>query len=286
MRAELFSRWQPKMNAFLFQPVDARAVAWLRIAFALALPFFFWSDYFIRPDPVPKPLVWVYEHVIQTFCYWLAVVALCVPLAFGWRSRLFGCLLFLMLVPLDFWCPGPVSRQVLLFSFLAFLCLRSDTVRVPWRIVDRSRLHSAGPVWPVRLIQLQLTLLYGGNAVAKSSASYLRGDVLMEYSISLTSFKLDMSGGVLELGPIAIPVALAAVGSALIEYFLATAFWFGRWKWIAAIVGIVFHWLLTFILTIFKLNFASIFLYLAFLLPLIPDDPAVGRPGSKIDPMN
>ena len=263
-------RWQSEINAFLFRPVDACATAWFRIAFAVALPLFFWSHGLTGPRSAPEPILWIYHHVILTFGYWLAVVALCVPLALGWRPRLFGFLLVLMLLPMDFLSRGRQSRQVLLFALCAFSFLRSGAVRIPWRITDRSRLSSAGPSWPVRLIQLQLTLLYGVNAVAKSSPSYLRGDVLMDMSISLPNFMVDLSGGMLELGPIAMPLVLAAVGSTFTEYFLAIGFWLGRWKWMAAVVGLGFHVVLTFIVQIFMLHLAAIFLYLSFLLPLVP----------------
>jgi hypothetical protein len=282
VRISTFNRWRSEINAFLFLPVDACATAWFRIAFAVALPFFFWSSGLMGPQSAPEPIIWIYKHVILTFGYWLAVVALCVPLALGWRPRLFGFLLVLMLLPMDFLSRGGPSRQVLLFALLAFSCLRSDAVRIPWRIADWSRIRSAGPSWPVRLIQLQLTLLYGANAVAKSSPSYLRGDVLMDMSISLPNFKVDLSGGMLELGPIAIPVVLAAVGGTLTEYFLAIGFWLGRWKWMVAIVGLGFHVVLIFIVQIFMLHLAAIFLYLAFLLPLVSRSGWAGQRESEI----
>ena len=283
MRISTSNRWQSEINAILFPPVDACATAWFRIAFAVALPFFFWSHGLTGPQSAPEPIIWVYKHVILTFGYWLAVVALCVPLALGWRPRLFGLLLVLMLLPMDFLSRGRQSRQVLLFALLAFSCLRSDAVRKPWRIAERSRIRSAGPSWPVRLIQLQLTLLYGANAIAKSSPSYLRGDVLMGMAIAMPNFNVDLSRGMLELGPIAIPVVLAAVGGTLTEYFLAIGFWLGRWKWMVAIVGLGFHVVLTFIVQISMLHFAAIFLYLAFLLPLVPGNGWAGQRESEIN---
>lgn len=276
-------RWRQALNGFLFQPVDARAAAWFRMAFAVALPWFFWSRGLRGPDGATAPVRWLYEHVFLSFGYWLAVLALCVPMAWGWRPRLVGCLLVLVLLPLDFLSVGSTSRLVMLFALLAFSCVRSDAVRIPWRASDRSRLHGAGPSWPVRLMQLQLTLLYGANAIAKSSPSYLRGDVLMDYSIALPNFRVDLSGGMLELGPVAVPVVLAAVASAFTEYFLAIGFWFGRWKWITALVGLGFHFSLTFIVQIFMLHYATVFLYLAFLLPLVGRNVPAGH-GGKTDP--
>jgi hypothetical protein len=249
--------------------VDAGSAAWLRIAFAATLPFFFWSFGLSGPQSAPAAIVWVYEHVILSFGYWLAVVALSALLALGWRPRLVALLLVLLLLPLDFLSRGRQSRQVLLCALLAFSFVRSDALRMPWRAADVTT-KSAGPSWPVRLIQLQLAILYGANAIAKSSLAYLRGDVLMGMSIALPNFKLDLSQGVLDLGLVAIPVALAAVASTVMEYFLAVGFWVWRWRWLVAVLGVAFHIALTFVMQIFKLDLASIFLYLAFLLPLVP----------------
>jgi hypothetical protein len=164
---------------------------------------------------------------------------------------------------------GPVSRQVLLFSLLAFSFVPSGTVKVPWSSKHRGSFIHAGPCWPIRLIQLQLTFLYGANALAKSSPMYLRGEALMDMSVTQSNFNVDLSSGTLVLGVIAMPVALAAVLSMLAELTLALGFWFKRLRWIVFLLGISFHLVLMKIVTIFMLHYASIFLYLAFLLPLI-----------------
>ena len=180
---------------------------------------------------------------------------------------------------------GQQSRTVLGFALAAFAFLRSDAARSPW--MPRSGTadeRSAGPSWPIRLIQLDLTVVYGVNALAKSRPHYLSGDALVDMSAALPNFLVDLRGGSLELGPLAIPVAVAAVSSAAVEWFLALGFWVHRWRWIVAAVGIAFHWALTFIVQIFMLNFASMFLYLAFLLPLVKRSATqgAGTPASAL----
>lgn len=271
MITSLLNRGQSGLNAFLFHPLNARGAAWFRIAFAVALPFFFWSRGLTGPHSFHEEITWIFNTVILSIEYWLAIVGLCVPLALGWRPRLCAFLLLLMLLPMAFLSRGNQSRQVILCALFAFSFIRSGAVRLPWRQEsDSTLLINAGPSWPLRLIQLQLTFLYGANAIAKSTSSYLSGDILMAMSISLPNFKVDMSDGFLDLGPIAIPVIFAGIGSTLMEYFLAVGFWLGRGKWVVAGVGVGFHLSLLFIMQIFKLDLAAIFLYLAFLLPLLP----------------
>lgn len=263
--------WKSRGDDFLFRPVDARAAAWMRIAFAIIIPVGFWSQGMGGPVAASASISWWYQNVFLTFGYWGAIVALCGLLGMGWRPRLCAGLLVLIVVPLVFLAPGYPSRQVLFFALLAFSLVRSGVVRFPWRNSGPKILSSAGPGWPIRLIQLQLSVLYGLNALAKSRPGYLAGDNLMDMSLVLPNFLVDMTDGFLRLGPITLPVGVAAVVSALAELFLAVGFWLRpSWrKWVACF-GVGFHLLLTFIVDIHLLHVVSVFLYLAFLLPLIP----------------
>ncbi|MCZ6672299.1 MAG: hypothetical protein O7C75_05095, partial [Verrucomicrobia bacterium] len=149
------------IDRFLFQSLDARSVAWFRIAFAIVLPWFFWSRGHQPTPAVPETLHWLYEHFFVSPGHYLMVVCLCGLLAIGWRPRICGFMLFFLLLPLDFVTSGPISRQVLLFALLAFAFIPSGAVKIPWISNNRGRFVDAGPCWPVRLIQLQLTFLYG-----------------------------------------------------------------------------------------------------------------------------
>lgn len=271
------------LDAFLFSRVDARAAAWFRIAFAAAIPFFFRSRGPSAPGWASGQTAWIYENVFLTSEYMLLIVVLCALLAIGWHSRAVAFLLVVVLVPLDWLDVGRQSRQVILSAFLSFSFVRSDTIRFPWTR-DAPAEIDAGPAWPIRLIQLQLAILYGVNAIAKSSPYYLRGDALMDMSAELANFRVDLSTGALHLGMLAIPVAVLGTAGALMEYFLATAFWVRRLRWVAAISGIVFHIVLTRIVSIFMLDYVTIFLYLAFLLPLIK--PASSAPDRSSRPLS
>jgi len=263
-------RWRDRLDRFLFVPVDGSAAAWFRIAFAVVVPYMFWSGGLSAPDG-PRSIQRLYDDVFLRPGYWLLALAVSVILAFGWKSRVIGVTLAVVLLPLAF-APGATrSRQVILTALVAFCFLRSDVVR--WPRFGRRRqgapCHSAGPAWPIRLIQLQLTLLYGINAIAKASPAYLRGDVLEGMALALPNFKAEVRFGAIDLGLIAVPVMAAGIASAMAEAALSIGFWLGRWKWLAAFFGVAFHVSLRFIIDIYKLDAATVFLYLAFLLPLV-----------------
>jgi hypothetical protein len=126
---------------------------------------------------------------------------------------------------------------------------------------------SAGPIWPIRLIQLQLSALYAVNALAKTTPAYLSGDVLVGMSLMLPNMRLDLSDRFQEIGPLALPVWLLASASTVAEWMLALGFWFPRLQVGVALLGVAFHLSARFVITIFALDLASVFLYLAFLLP-------------------
>jgi hypothetical protein len=254
---------------FFFAPVNATHAARFRIALAVTLPVFFWSNGLeLSQEWITVPwLSELYEHIFLTTPYWLLIIGVILLFGAGWRSRATGLSLVLILLPFDFLSDGQLSRQVILFALFAFLFLRSDTRLSLRRSSQEDEPISAGPIWPIRLIQLQLSVLYGVNALAKTTPEYLSGEVLIAMSQTLRNFLVDLSDGYLHFGPLATPVALVALASVVIEYYLAIGFWFRRLRIITAAVGVGFHLILMMIIEIHMLDWASMFLYLAFLLP-------------------
>ena len=256
-----------RMDRFLFSPLNAKSVAWFRLALAIVIPWFFWSQGYQPKAIVPEFLHPTYDHVFISKGHFLALVCLCGGLFVGWKPRLCLILIFIMVFPLAFLNSGHVSRPVFLFVIAAFAFVPSGTVRFPWQASEGSQ--EGGPCWPIRFIQIVLTVLYGVNALAKSSPFYLSGDALIDMSITRTNFLIDMSSGYFSLAMLTLPVGLAAVLSTLSEYLLAIGLWSKRWRFMVAAFGVVFHGVLYFVVDIHMLHFASLFLYLAFLLPLV-----------------
>ena len=222
------------MTGFLFAPVDPGTVRLFRALLAAFTTFAFW----------PSPL-----HPARP-AHWAAAVVALALFGMGWRPRLTGLVALALLVPLAVHVGGARAGRHLLICALLATAL--------W--------DGPGPIWPLRLVQLQISLVYGVNAIAKSTGHYLSGDALVGMS-SLPNFVADFSDGYWHVGSLAVPVMALAVASTIVEYFLATAFWIPRLPWVAAGVGVAFHLLSTAVVQIFMLDVISIFLYLAFLLP-------------------
>jgi hypothetical protein len=258
-----------QLERFVFEPVSARSAAIFRFTLAGMLAWAFHS-LSLQPAPPLSALpgaLWTYSHIILRRRYFLVIGVLLVAFAAGARPRIVGSILFLLLLPLASLTAGQQSRQVLLTALLAFLMLRSDG-RWSWRALRGGEpRESAGPIWPIRLIQIQVTLIYGVNALAKLTSAYLSGQILLGMSRMHPNFLVDLSDGFLHVVSFRLPVTIAATAVVLIEAFLAVGFWIPRLVWPTAVVGVAFHLLLQRIVQIYMLDLATMFLYLAFLLP-------------------
>jgi hypothetical protein len=257
-----------RLETFLFAPADARSAAIMRLLLAGMLAWAFESTG-LHPMPPLSILPGAgraYEQVFLTGWYRTAVLAAIVLLGIGWRPRMMGLILLAMLVPLASLSRGQQSRQVLLMALLSFSMLRSDAKWSLRTLLGGATAPSAGPMWPIRLMQIQLSIVYLINVIAKSTPEYLSGDLLVGMSRMRPNFLVNLSDGYLHVSSMRLPVAWAAIGSVIVEAFLAIGFWFPRLRWFTAIVGVAFHLVLQQIVRIFMLDFASMFLYIPFLL--------------------
>ncbi len=255
-------------DRFLFASADSLSVAVFRIILAATLAANFWKVGDVtRSIDATAWLGTLYHSIFLSQSYHALCVVLIVLLAVGLWPRPIGFLLVALLAPLDFLSIGQQSRQILLFALFAFSFLFSNR-RLALRLSRIAEVPEAsGPIWPMRLIQIQLSLVYGINALAKTTPAYLSGAVLIGLSRMLPNFRGNLSEGFLHLGPIAIPVVLAACVSVAIEYMLAVGFWFQRLRWPTAALGIAFHLVLASVLRIYMLDWTSVAMYPAFLLP-------------------
>ncbi len=249
---------------FLFAPVDRRSAAAFRVALAAFTALVFWQ-------PVTQPwnivsrlpvLPALYEHVFASTGYLVLRLGLLALFALGWRPRAMGLLAAVVCVPFVAGSGVSQSRQVLIFTLVAFSMLRSDGC-----FSIRAASSDVGPMWPIRLIQMQLSLLYGVNVIAKLTPAYLRGDVLVRLSERMPNFLVDLSSGALAVGPVGIPGWLLAVAVVVVEAVLAVGFWVPGFRVATAALGVAFHFAASFIIRIAWLGWTSMFLYLVFLLP-------------------
>jgi hypothetical protein len=253
-------------EAFLFQQVDAVTVARFRVLVSLFLAYALWPrgvslSSELNGWPV---LAQLYRDVFLSTPYRVVVYGTILWFAVGWCPRIGGVVLFCLMLPNEFLSKGRVSGQLLLTVVLLTSLLRTAPI---WRW-DEVRRRSAGPMWPIRLMQCQLTLLYGINAIRKSTLQYLSGEVLMALSASRANFLVDLTSGYMSFGSMLVPVSALAVATVAIEYWLAVGWWVPRARLPTAALGVSFHlFLKALVIRIFLLDATTMLLYLSFLLP-------------------
>ncbi|NIP30472.1 MAG: hypothetical protein GTO02_10895, partial [Candidatus Dadabacteria bacterium] len=210
-------------------------------------------------------LEFFYNKVILSDVYYVVLGVLLFVFIAGFKCRLTGIVLSLMLFPLIFMETMHVSRQLILFSLFS-VSLFPSASHINLFKLNNEHIVSA-PIWPIRLIQIHLSFLYLTNAISKTTIGYLSGDVLQYMSEILSNFLVDLSSGYLNIYNLSIPVFIFAIGTVVTEYFLAFGFWFRKTRKIAIVVGLLFHFSLKFVVKIAFLGFATVFLYLVFIIP-------------------
>lgn len=261
-------KYKSRINDFLFAQVNPPYASIFRICLSLLIVIVFLSPHisggnFLITDHGYDSL---YQSIFLTKAYLLISFVISILFGAGFYPRIFGFILAILLFPLIFILGYHVSRQILLFTLIAFSLVQSD-IRLSIKKKSFKLNSCSGPIWPIRLIQIQLSVLYGINAIAKTYPEYLSGKVLEGLSIIAPNFLVNLSDGYLHLGTLAIPVFLLAISSTLTEYILAIGFWFRRTRIPTAILGVTFHLVLMQIVAVGFLDWAAMFLYLAFLLP-------------------
>ncbi|HSG32143.1 MAG TPA: HTTM domain-containing protein [Thermodesulfobacteriota bacterium] len=258
-----------KFNKFLFSEINLFYVGIFRILLAIIILIVFF--YVNASSQILYTNFYKYFEIYDTYIItnaYLCLAAIPVILfGLGIKPRLFGFISVVLLFPLIFQYGLHISRQMLLATLLFFSFIKSDQVLSIKSILNKNINITSQPIWPVRLIQIQLSVLYLINAAFKSTPEFMSGEVLKGLSIMLPNFKVDLSSGFLDLGFITIPVAMLGIATVVSEYYLVVGFWVKKLRIFTAIFGIVFHIILKQVVDIGFLDYVAVFLYLAFLFP-------------------
>jgi hypothetical protein len=164
--------------------------------------------------------------------FWLAGTWLLAALAFavGWRTRVAGVVLMLVLVRVLTADQQAYSSHLYLLLVLisTLTCGQSSGVASLDARLDGPRERVPG--WPVWLLAVQGTLVYGYAAVDKLIPAYLSGAVLCAHF-----------GWLHHQPPPVMICAALALGSIVTELFLAFGLWRRRLWLVACAVGIGLH---------------------------------------------
>ncbi len=293
MTRQFASRW----NAFFFSEEVPYGMALVRIVLPLVLLFGVLRRFgFVRElyslDGSPAPL-WVRYGAAPLLPEMAAPVAVALfailtvslmAVSVGWRTRLsliVACVLYAYFGIMD--AVGTLTKYTVIGSHVLMLLALSDCGAV-WSVDEWVRRRNGGhnpllsgprksPVWPRRLLQLLVGLIYLGAAFTKMhTPAYFSGDQLTFWMLADMNFENPL-GGILSFYPplLTIMAYVTIIWEVLFVFLVFSPMW--RLPMLA--IGVVFHILTYFTLGLIVFPLLFLGLYFVFVEPSEAERAAV-----------
>ncbi len=277
-------------DRFWFAPLDPLPAALFRIATGTLLAFAYlasWAnwDRFYAADgmlslndpavaPVPQgwwsAFYWT-EGVLPVRAYWWVGMAAALAFAVGWQTRLASILLFVIQASLVHRNPMVVNGEDLVFRMLLFYScfaalgttLSVDSLRPGGRTAER-----APERWPIRLMQINLALIYLISQPYKlaSDPTWLDGDAMYYVMVNRTWSRFPWP----ELYYHRAIAALSTWSSLLIELALPIGVWIAPLRrWVVLAATLLHVWIA---IALQSVTFFSLAMACSFLVFLTSED--------------
>jgi hypothetical protein len=168
-----------------------------------------------------------------------------VALLVGWHSRLAALAVFVTLVSLERANPYVFNSGDVLLRILALLLLLAPSGAA--FSLDERRRRRAGspataavPAWGLRLIQLQVSVMYVSAVWHKLHGSTWRDGTALDHALALPDLaRFSVVSDVLQRSDWL--SAFAAYATISVEAMLAVAIWWPRARPIVLVLGVLFH---------------------------------------------
>jgi hypothetical protein len=275
-------------NAFWFRPISARPLGAFRVVMGVlvlaqlglvSVEMDYWltdrglmqgAESRMLAGPLrPSPLQWVQDPVsVRVFFAATAVVA--VAFTLGWRTRVMGVLLYLMLlsihhrnIPTN--C-GPDNLLLILVFYLMLSPCGAD-YSLDARREARRRGTPADPLivpWAQRLIQLHMSLIYFDTAVLKCAGTTWLGGTALHFVLHNREVgRFDLSF----LAQYPVLLNVMTLGALLAEFGLAFLLWSRATRpWMIA-AGLALHAFVLLVVNVPLFGELMTACYLTFLTP-------------------
>lgn len=248
----MLSAW----NRFWYAPTDPATLALVRIAFGAVVTLWALSllpdlGAFFSPSGVLGPVApahgaWRWSLLdlgrsdLLLGAVYVALVSGAISLVVGWHTRVAAVVVFVTLISLTRSNPYVFNAGDALLRLLAFYVMLAPS-GAEWSL-DRRRAGGpapAVPAWPLRLLQIQVSVMYAGAAVAKLGGPPWRDGTAASYAARLPDLERFGVGDL--LGRSRLAAELATYGTVAIEGGLAVLIWWRRTRWFALAAGVLLH---------------------------------------------
>jgi hypothetical protein len=273
---------------FLFSPISARPLGAFRIVYGLLLliylglmsvEFDYWytSAGLLRGnEPVEaaaplrfSPLQYVNDPRIA-HVFFAVTVMVAVAFTLGWHTRVMSVLLYLCMMSIyhrNVGSNGGPDAVPAILTFYMMFCPSGAAYSLDALRAARKRGTAAEPLiipWGVRLLQMQICLIYFQSCVIKCQGSNWLNGTVVHYVLFLREFReLDVEW----LAQFPLLINAMTHGAVLIEFSLAFWLWFRPTRRWAILGGVLLHMGIRPILNVPGFGETMIATYITFLAP-------------------
>jgi hypothetical protein len=270
-------------RSFWFQPQQMYALGLVRIVFgALVIVWTLWllpvRGALLGPDGVTPEqpsirhtwglfAVWNTDEAILTGIVMLIVAA--IAMLVGWHSRIAAVVVFVLILSLERRSPWVFNSGDALLRIESFL-LAVSPCGTALSLDQRRRSGSfwsaqTRPNWPIRLLQIQLSIVYLAAVQVKLAGQPWLNGTAVSYVLRIDDMKRIPLPQWLATNALAMNAATWSVLA--VELAVGILVWFPRFRpWVLA-AGIVMHLMIDATIQIGIFSYAMFVLYLAWLPP-------------------
>jgi hypothetical protein len=225
----------------------------------------------------PQQLPWAYQWGVFAVWTgdraltigWAALLVSAIALTFGWHSRLAALTVFVLILSFE-------HRNVWVFNS-GDLAVRIEALFLALSpcgaALSLDQLRSTGkfwsaqlrPQWPLRLLQVQLSMIYLASVQAKLSGSAWPQGTAVSYALRLPDMLLVPVGRGVATNALA--MNFATWTTLLVELSIAVLVWHRRLRPLVLAVGAVLHTLIMMTIAVGFFTLAIYVFYLAFVPP-------------------
>jgi hypothetical protein len=270
-------------RTFWFRPEPAYTLGLIRIAFGVIVMAWTVSllpglnDFFGSAGVVPRQLAVPYEWGVfeiwtddrAVVIGWAALLVSAIALTVGWHSRIAALLVFVLIMSFEFRNPHIFnSGDTLLRIEALFLALSpcGAALSLDQRRRDGSfwSAQTRAP-WPVRLMQIQLSLVYLATFQIRMTGEKWPEGTALSYALRLEDMLIIPVPQWISTNPLLMNAA--TWGTLVVELLIGILVWNRRCRAWALAVGVALHSIILVTLAVGFFTPAMFILYLAFVPP-------------------
>jgi len=200
---------------------------------------------------------------------WMLLLVSAIALTVGWQSRIAAILVFVLILSFERRNPYIFNAGDILIRIEA-LYLVLAPCGAALSLDQRRRTGSfwsaeVRSLWALRLMQVQVTIIYLCSVVAKLAGETWQNGTAVSYTLRIDDLRLLPTPAFLAESPVM--ANIATWGTILVELSIALLVWNRRWRPRVLVVGVVLHmWIMT-VMVVGFFSLAVFVLYLAFVPP-------------------